>query len=227
MAHELDSQGEWQRLVERYRAMSDGELLQLAAGIGDLTETAGEVLRGEMRNRRLTSSMPVVDSIPDSLHAARLDSPDDVELTTFHDALRAGSACKYLEAAGIEFEVKDVSSAESAYGPVALRLVVKAADAEQARTVLRRAMGLFPLPTAEGTDELVDDGSMATAGTFGLREEAEEIAQMLEEAGIWHRIVANPEGTVEDQDCFTLEVREVDLMRAGDVVEASMELPEE
>ena len=51
MAHELDSQGEWQRLVERYRAMSDGELLQLAAGIGDLTETAAEVLRGEMQEQ--------------------------------------------------------------------------------------------------------------------------------------------------------------------------------
>jgi hypothetical protein len=49
---------------------------------------------------------------------------------------------------------------------------------------------------------------------------------VLEEAGIWNRIVANAEGSVEDEDCYSLEVKEVDLVRAGEVVERAMNLPE-
>jgi hypothetical protein len=41
-------------------------------------------------------------------------------------------------------------------------------------------------------------------------------------ARIWHRISANPEGKVENEDCYTLVVREIDLVRAGDVVEKAM-----
>ena len=52
MAQELDSQM-LQRLQENYREMSDGELLGLAAQPEDLTETAREVLRGEMAARGL------------------------------------------------------------------------------------------------------------------------------------------------------------------------------
>jgi hypothetical protein len=42
---------EWQRLTENYRGMFDGELAQLADSIGDLTDTAQQVLRNELRNR--------------------------------------------------------------------------------------------------------------------------------------------------------------------------------
>jgi hypothetical protein len=44
---------DWQSLTEHYREMSDGELLQLAADFVDLTETAQQVLRSEMRSRGL------------------------------------------------------------------------------------------------------------------------------------------------------------------------------
>jgi hypothetical protein len=49
---------------------------------------------------------------------------------------------------------------------------------------------------------------------------------VLEEAGVWHRIVANAEGRVEDEDCYSLEVKEVDLVRAGEMVERGLGLPE-
>ena len=87
-------------------------------------------------------------------------------------------------------------------------------------------MGLFPLPTVEGTDELMDDGFVGTVGTFARREDAGEVIRVLDDAHIWHRMVANPEGTVEDEDCYTLEVREIDLVRAGELVERAMNLPE-
>jgi len=44
---------EWRSLTETYRAMFDGELEQLAGDMDDLTDTAREVLRGEMKSRGL------------------------------------------------------------------------------------------------------------------------------------------------------------------------------
>jgi hypothetical protein len=44
---------EWRRLTEHYREMSDEELLGLAAGMCDLTEQAQQVLRDEMKLRKL------------------------------------------------------------------------------------------------------------------------------------------------------------------------------
>jgi hypothetical protein len=44
---------DWQRLTEHYRELGDQELEELAADIVDLTETAQQVLRNEMRSRGL------------------------------------------------------------------------------------------------------------------------------------------------------------------------------
>jgi len=44
---------EWQQLSQNYREKFDGELEDLALDMGDLTETAREVLRNEMKNRGL------------------------------------------------------------------------------------------------------------------------------------------------------------------------------
>jgi hypothetical protein len=52
------------------------------------------------------------------------------------------------------------------------------------------------------------------------------VAKALDEARIWHRVTANPEGTAADENAYTLEVREIDLVKAGDVVERAMNLPE-
>jgi hypothetical protein len=50
---QINQAEEWQRLTEHYRGMLDGELEQLAESFGDLTETAQQVLRNELRNRGL------------------------------------------------------------------------------------------------------------------------------------------------------------------------------
>jgi len=42
---------DWHWLTENYRTMLDGELEELAANFGDLTEIAQQVLRNELRNR--------------------------------------------------------------------------------------------------------------------------------------------------------------------------------
>jgi ribosomal protein L37AE/L43A len=50
---QIDPVQEWQRLAEEYRQKSEGELLELARDFGDLTETAQQALRAEMRSRGL------------------------------------------------------------------------------------------------------------------------------------------------------------------------------
>ena len=53
MPMQSDPISEWQRLTAHYRELSDDELREVAADFNDLTETAQQVLRTEMRSRGL------------------------------------------------------------------------------------------------------------------------------------------------------------------------------
>jgi hypothetical protein len=178
MEYEFDSQEARQRLIESYRAMSDDELLKLAAKPDDLTDFAADVLRGELRSRRLEPRQLVVSApIPQVISApiAKQLSPNKIErghgevwLITFHDAIDAGFACEFLEKANVEFEVRDVSQPREGvftftHHPfVALQLFVDKADEEGAKAILREKMGLFPLQEVAVADAPVDDGTIAT-----------------------------------------------------------------
>ena len=240
MAFEPDSEM-LRRLQENYGEMSDVELLDLAAKPADLTDVALEVLRGEMTHRgiKLDGMVPrddpysgaMRDPLPKPEFGKKL--PDgSVVLITFHDAMAVRSACDFLEAEGVEVDVRDVSEKSTAGGsfyggpPLALEVIVPGKDRERSVAILREKMGLFPLQEVEEADELVDDGTVTALGFFGRRGDAEAVAKALEDGRIWHRIVVNAEGTVEDENAFSLEVREVDLVTAGDLVERAMGLPE-
>ena len=108
--------------------------------------------------------------------------------------------------------------------PVALEVIVPGKDRARAVTVLREKMGLFPLQEVEEADAVVDDGTVSALGYFGQRGDAEEVARVLEEAGVWHRVVANSEGTVEDENAYSVEVREIDQAKAVEIVERAMGL---
>jgi hypothetical protein len=238
MAQELDSQA-LQRMQEYYHEMSDGELLGIATKPDDLTDMAREVMRGEMAHRGLELEDAPSDPFT-SKERDRLPKPEFgtklpngmVVLTTFYDAIAAGEACDWLEGEGIEVDVRDVSEKStgggSFYGgpPVAMQVIVAVRDRDQAVKILREKMGMFPVQEVEDADPVVDDGTVATLGDFGRREDADEVVRVLEEARIWHRVTANPEGSAADENEWTLEVREVDLVRAGELVEKAMELPE-
>jgi len=219
------------RLQENYGGMTDGELLALAAKPADLTEVAREALHGEMAHRNLKPESPEssdsASSAPKPEFGRKL--PDgSVVLTTFHDAMAAGEACDLLEAEGVQVDVRDVSEKDSSGGsfyggpPVALQVIVPGVDRDRSVKLLREKMGLFPLQEVEEADEIVDDGTVTAVGFFGRREDAEAVAQALDQAKIWHQIVPNAEGTVEEENAFSLEVREVDLVVAGDVVERAI-----
>ena len=49
----VNSAGDWRALTEHYRSMQDEELIELAADFDSLTPTAQQVLRDEMRLRKL------------------------------------------------------------------------------------------------------------------------------------------------------------------------------
>ncbi len=53
LAMQNDAANEWQRLTAVYRDKADEELLELADDFGNLTETAQQVLRDELRQRGL------------------------------------------------------------------------------------------------------------------------------------------------------------------------------
>jgi Putative prokaryotic signal transducing protein len=229
MARKFEPQIEWQRLYEQYQAMSDEELLGLAASLDDLTDVAQEVLGDELRRRRL---QPKSVAAARDATAERARTPGTVVLMTSSDAIAAGEACGYLEDEGIELEVRDVAEQQTGMRsfaglpPVALELIVPHADRNRAMTILREKMGLFPLQEVAIADEPEDDGTVSGLGDFGRRDQAEEVGQILADFGIWYRIVANPDGTEEAEDCYRLEVREIDLLRAGEVVEKKLNLPE-
>jgi hypothetical protein len=50
---QTDPVAEWQRLTGHYRTLTDDQLEDLAIDFADLTETAQQILRGEMRTRGL------------------------------------------------------------------------------------------------------------------------------------------------------------------------------
>jgi hypothetical protein len=70
---------EWQRLTEHYRELGDEELEELAYDFADLTETAQQVLRGEMRMRGLGDPQSPRESqkTPDRPMAPRFASSVD------------------------------------------------------------------------------------------------------------------------------------------------------
>ncbi len=91
-----------ERLAAVYGEMGDGELLELQATAGDLTEVAQEALAGEMRRRGLAveKAAPVGESNGDGGSGWKT-------LHVFSQTFEAQATFKLLEREGIEFAVED------------------------------------------------------------------------------------------------------------------------
>ena len=252
MPYELDSEMR-SRLIRYYQQVSDKELLDAAVKAEDLTPMAQEVVRAELSSRGLgnawvappedgPASRPTPTEVPEPLRERWRDTlpkfqsaaplgRGKVSLITFYDAIEAGKACDSLDAAEISLEVKDLSQTDgrgSEWGgpPIALQLVVDERDRNRAMQLLREEMGLFPIENIAEPDAPEDDGTVATVGQFAKRSDAEDVARVLTEAKIWNRIRANPDGSAATEDAFLVEVREIDLVGAGELVERTLNLPE-
>ena len=151
-------------------------------------------------------------------------------LMVFYDAIELGRACDFLEEQEIGFEINDLSKPRSGLTPferpVEMELVVAQADKLRAMAVLREKMGLFPLQEVEVADA-PEDGALMVVASFGRRSDADEVAQVLADAGVWRQVSENEDGAEETEDAFTVEVREVDQEKALGVVEKAMGIAEE
>jgi hypothetical protein len=132
---------QYQELVTLYGSYSNEELVELGRGIGDLTETAQEALKGELKRRGLN-----VPSAGEPAEARVLTDEDLQDMRTYAELApaecvfdfeneRAASAAYFaLTGAGIEAIVVSPTGAKSENrGP---RVVVTPKDAERAATLL-------------------------------------------------------------------------------------------
>jgi hypothetical protein len=110
----IDQAGEWRRLAEHYRQMTDEELLALARQISELTEGAQDALKQEISNRRLKIPREEPPRRPEPPPDVSEDADDpyaeDRELTQIATvwSLRDALKLQYvLDVAGIPFYMGD------------------------------------------------------------------------------------------------------------------------
>jgi len=85
---------EWQRLTEHYREMSDDELRELADDIGNLTDTAKQVLRSEMKSRGLAETQAATKT-PEIWWAANAFTSSENNAPESFDPILGGPAVAF------------------------------------------------------------------------------------------------------------------------------------
>ncbi len=93
---------EWRRLTALYSEMGDIEIRDLAAQINDLTETAQQILRDEMKKRGITEKRPAasVHSTESDFGGVHWDEGEDTDQYMDSDALES-SAAEYTWKTGL------------------------------------------------------------------------------------------------------------------------------
>ena len=87
---------EWRRLTEHYREMSNEELRELAADFADLTETAQQVLRSEMKSRGLSelqaaNRAPEVQRAAEAIRSPASNAPENSDSIIARAAVALGT----------------------------------------------------------------------------------------------------------------------------------------
>jgi hypothetical protein len=91
---------EWRRLTTLYSEMGDVEIRDLAAQINDLTESAQQILRDEMKRRGITDSRQTVRSFEGDSLGVHWDGTEDSDLDPDGDASE-GEAREYTWKTGL------------------------------------------------------------------------------------------------------------------------------
>jgi translation initiation factor 2 beta subunit (eIF-2beta)/eIF-5 len=153
---------EWRRLSEHYREIGDEELRELAAGFSDLTETAQQVLRDELRHRGMGEPQAAAEATGRTYPAAALaaqpldsitaplesesaegesDAPVEYTWKTMlcecNDHEEAWQISATLKQSGIESWI-DGPRSRYVMSMTSPRVMVAADQLEQARAVLSR-----------------------------------------------------------------------------------------
>jgi hypothetical protein len=150
-------QPDWRTLAEHYRAMADGELIELAEDFGNLTETAQQVLRDELKLRGLgdpaTAARAFASGRADGLTSHSVELPDAQSASetpaeyTWKTPLcecatreQAWQIAAVLRQAGIESwaERANVYSPYAGIDQPGIRVQVAADQLEEARAIIAR-----------------------------------------------------------------------------------------
>ncbi len=216
--------GECERLGTMYRGMADGELLRLQATAGDLTEVAQEALAAEMKRRGLQAAV-AEETLPLEGSSGGNGSFGWTPLHVFAQTFEAQAAFRLLDQEEIEFAVEDRTVDESGKlraGPaVQLALLVHGDHRERAVALLRRKAGLFPEAVVDPRGK--EDGGAGETVTVGEFEDEVDVAaasRVLEEAGVWFRVVTH---AGEEWERSSIEVKEEDGEGALEALERLLE----
>ncbi len=163
----------WQDLTDNYRQMSDGELLQLAEKPEELTEVAQQVLRDEMKLRKLTLAQPELPKIqnptaaihrePSSYRYEFSEHDGDegaseftwkTQLCECETAQQAGQLAEALRRAGIDTWIQGPTSRSRALDVTYPRVLVAADQLEQAQAIAAQ-----PIPQDIVDESRVDEES--------------------------------------------------------------------
>jgi hypothetical protein len=156
-----DTMVDWQSLTKLYNEMSDGELIELNAQLGDLTEMAQQVLRDEMKKRGLNQPRPAdnapkpierivppqrdpLNDLPtDESEAELSDQPHEYTWKTMlcecDEREDAAPIWEALRQAGIESWIEGPRSRYS-HDPRNPQILVAADQLEQAREIIARGI---------------------------------------------------------------------------------------
>jgi hypothetical protein len=173
---------QYQELTALYGSYGDSELVELGRGMADLTETAQEVLKGELKRRGLTiaAAAPPVE--------ARVFTDEEMSDMRSYAAL-APAECTFefeddrgASAAYYALTVADIRaivlSAQSTRGEVrGPRVVVTPKDAERAAVILSRPLEGELRPVADEPEEFAVPRCPACGGEETLLESADPVNQ--------------------------------------------------
>jgi len=231
----MSNEQEWQRLQGLYAAMSDGELLRLAAGKGGLTEVAQQAISAEMSRRGLEVPVEETEAVEAEAEETEVPAePSVIELITFNVPMDAETAMRLLDEHDVPAHMEHAVRQVNENGPKVkmnwLSVFVERSRKEDAMVVLRKGMGLFPVMSADeiGDDAAVDgeEESLFMVGNFEDAADSEIAQKALTDAGIWFNAVKDTDETAEWQGT-TIEVKMDDLERALAVVETAFDEAEQ
>ncbi|SEG22112.1 hypothetical protein SAMN05421819_2255 [Bryocella elongata] len=168
---DINTDREWQRLLALYADKADEELHELHDRRHDLTELAQQALDRTIQQRGL-EPVPADGAEANSVSRGDLAigeakelEPGEQSLITFRDGLEASQAIAALRDAEVPHRITErMMRYIGGDSRTLLELIVERTDADAARDVLQRALGLFP--PAEGDDDMGDGQDYAPLGEF-------------------------------------------------------------
>ncbi len=235
-------ESEHERLERLYAELGDEHLKDLAEDVEDLTDDGRMALAAEMTKRGFAPA-PKADPLEPVIETPDLESgfgpgipgiiPSGaaameqalehggeerlgwVKLVSILDGLELGGACKFLDNSDVDFAIREVGHDAMSGAPSTFEIWVETGGLDLAQRVLREKMGFFPPPEVEDSTGSQSDETDAVLGNFGTRAEADNVAVLLTNAGVPHK-VAGPE-TIDEEEWYSVHVASTDLDRGLEI----------